>query len=987
MWKKATCFVSCLVVLSVVASRVAWGADARPVGWWTFDDGTGTVARDASGNGNHGTLYGDPQWGEGQLDGALQFDGAGDYVELPIGSVIDTLEEATLTLWVNWSGAGGAWQRILDLGSGTTSYMYLCPNNGATNALRMAVTAGNSVWDEFDSSEGALATGWHHVAVTCSSSTATMTMYVDGQLVGTLTNITNTLDALGATTQNWVGRSQYDADPYFNGAVDDLRIYEVVLSEDGVATAMRGLSASVASNPAPADKAVDVPRDVVLGWTAGESVAAHDVYFAATFEDVNNADRANPLGVVVSQGQSGTSYDPAGLLEFGQTYYWRVDEVNAAPDSTIFKGQVWTFTAEPFVYPVENIVATSNGTSDAGMGPERTVDGSGLNEDDQHGTAPEDMWVATMDGAEPIYIQYEFDRVYKLYEMQVWNYNVLFELMLGIGFKDVTVEYSTDGVDWTVLKDVQFAQATARTDYTANTVVDFEGVAARYVRLTAHTAHGMAGRYGLSEVRFLYIPAHAREPRPADGAADVGIDTMLAWRAGREADSHDVYFGTDAEALPLVDAVTDNRYAPSGLDLATTYYWRIDEVNEAEVVSTWAGGLWNFTTVEYLSVDDFESYTDEEGQRIYETWVDGEEIASNGAQVGYLEGPFAEQTIVHGGRQSMPLLYNNVGGISSSEAELVLDVAQDWTQAGVSTLTLSFYGDLDNDAAEVYVKIGGTKISGGGSTALALWKQWNIDLAATGASLQNVTSITVGVEGTGTGVIYVDDIRLYRFAPDVVTPADPGAGNLALHYAFENDIVDQTGNGYDGTPMDTLFYADAAGSLGRALSFDGIDDYVELPIGALIGSLSDITVALWVDVAESSISWQRIFDFGTSSSAGYLFLCPRTGTNGPVRVAITPTGGAGESFVESATNLTPGWHHLAVVIDSAAMTISLYVDGALAASGATTTLPRDLGVPTQNWLGRSQYEADGYFAGLLADFSIYDSALSAGEVRYLAGDR
>ena len=161
--------ISCAVVI-VGLQGVVCGADPDPVGWWKFDDGSGTVARDASGKGNHGMLYGDPEWVAGWLDGALQLDGDGDYVELPIGSVISTLEESTLALWVNWSGLGSDWQRILDLGSGTTSYLYLCPNNGSTSALRVAITAGNNVWNEFDSSEGLLPTGWHHVAITVSSS-------------------------------------------------------------------------------------------------------------------------------------------------------------------------------------------------------------------------------------------------------------------------------------------------------------------------------------------------------------------------------------------------------------------------------------------------------------------------------------------------------------------------------------------------------------------------------------------------------------------------------------------------------------------------------------------------------------------------------------------------------------------------------------------------------------------------------------------------
>ncbi len=204
--------------------------------------------------------------------------------------------------------------------------------------------------------------------------------------------------------------------------------------------------------------------------------ATHDVYFGTVLDDVNTASRANPMGVLVSQGQTDTTYTPRRRLDFGQTYYWRVDEVNAAPDNTIFKGEVWSFTAEPVGYPIANIVATSNATSEPDSGPEKTVDGSGLNADDQHSTLSSDMWAGTTGGAEPVWIQFEFDKVYKLYEMQVWNYNVIFEMILGFGFKDVTVEYSENGTDWAVLKDVQFAQATGKATYTANTVVDLEGV-------------------------------------------------------------------------------------------------------------------------------------------------------------------------------------------------------------------------------------------------------------------------------------------------------------------------------------------------------------------------------------------------------------------------------------------------------------------------------------------------------------------------------
>jgi len=260
-----------------------------------------------------------------------------------------------------------------------------------------------------------------------------------------------------------------------------------------------GSTGGTATTPVPADTTTDIMRDVILGWEAGSYAASHDVYFGTSFDDVNMASRSNDLGVLVSQGQTAATYDPDGLLEFGQTYYWRVDEVNAAPDNTIFSGDVWSFTVEPFAYAVENIIATCNVASAEGLGLENTINGSGLNELDQHSVESGDMWLVIPAAGETVSLQYEFDSVRKLYQMLVWNYNVQFEPMLGFGLKEVTVEYSTDGADWTVLGDVEFVQATAKSDYAANTILEFNGAAVKYVKLTVNSGWGPLGQFGLSE--------------------------------------------------------------------------------------------------------------------------------------------------------------------------------------------------------------------------------------------------------------------------------------------------------------------------------------------------------------------------------------------------------------------------------------------------------------------------------------------------------
>ena len=564
--------------------------------------------------------------------------------------------------------------------------------------------------------------------------------------------------------------SDSDATAYAGCELDNFAFVAMALSDAEVADlgqynaqGIFGITGS-ASQPNPTDEATDVLRDTTLNWMPAETAQTHDVYFGTDWDDVNDASRADTRDVLLSKGQTGTVYD-SGHLEFGQTYYWRIDEVNGAPDYTVFTGNVWSFTVEPFAYPIANISVTSNAVSQNDTEPENTINGSGLNADDQHSMESSDMWLASPNGTDPMQIEYAFDRVYKLYEILVWNYNIQFEPMLGLGIKNVTVEYSEDGVTWMSLGDVELAQATASPDYVANTTVDMAGVAAQYVRLTVNSGFGTTDKFGLSEIRFLSIPAHARIPEPADGATDVSIETALNWRAGREAASHEVYFGLDSEALPLVETVDTSTYAPGPLDLDTTYYWRIDEVNEAEAIRAWQGELWSFSTQEYIVVDDFESYNDDD-HLIYDSWLDGW-VNETGSTVGYFEAPFAETVIVHGGSQAMPLFYDNANA-ATSEADF--ELSQDWTANGIQSLSLYFHGDSENSGGQLYVKINGTKVPYNGEAtdiAEALWLPWNIDLSTTAGNLSSVTKLTIGIEGAGaTGVVYVDDIRLYAQTPE-----------------------------------------------------------------------------------------------------------------------------------------------------------------------------------------------------------------------------
>jgi len=669
----------------------ARGADPSLVGWWKLDDGAGTIALDSSGRSVDGTLFGEPEWlAKAVYGGGLLFDGTDDYI------FIDghfQLAEYTMSVWFRVDSAGqrdilsayavGVQHGILleVQAAGTLRYLHRYP---------LGTEGGVNVYTTASYADGA----WYHAAIVKASDQ--ITLYINAEQVGSTadTSVFDPTDSFGVAVG--VLDDERGVDRPFLGPMDDIRVYDRALAQAEIRKAMAGLGpdSEKASAPMPEDNATDVPRDVILSWTAGEFAATHDVYFGTSFDDVNAAGRVNPLGVLASQSQSGLSYDLPDTLDFETTYYWRVDEVNAAPDNTIFRGNVWSFTTEPFVYPIADIVATTNGTSEEGAGPENTVNGSGINENDQHSTAATDMWLVNPPDEEPLHIQYEFDRVYKLHEMRVWNYNVMFELVLGIGLRNVTVAYSVDGQDWVALGDVELARATAKATYVYNTTVDFGGVPARYVRLTVQSGWSEVGQFGLSEVRFLYIPAHAREPQPADNAADVDVASVLRWRSGRDAVSYDVHLGSDPAELALVGTVDAATFAPEDLEFGRTYYWTVDAINPADANPVWSSDIWSFSTQPYALIDGFETYTDDidAGQAIFDTWLDGW-VNNTGSTVGYLQAPFAEKVIVRNGGQSMPLQYDNADSPFYSEAERVFDSSQNWTGNGADTLVLHVRGN------------------------------------------------------------------------------------------------------------------------------------------------------------------------------------------------------------------------------------------------------------------------------------------------------
>jgi len=268
-------------------------------------------------------------------------------------------------------------------------------------------------------------------------------------------------------------------------------------------------------------------------------------------------------------------------------------------------------------------------------------------------------------------------------------------------------------------------------------------------------------------------------PSPVDGAMDAPVAPTLTWLSGAGATKHQVYFGDSRDAVkqgaPATNkgtvAATDTAFTPGPLDSLTTYYWRVDEILNGGAAQT--GPVWSFTTC--LPIDDFESYKDDEGSRIYETWIDGY-TNSTGSTVGNSQSPFAERTIVHAGIQAMPLDYNNIVPPFYSEAEQDFATVQDWTVSGANTLVLYVRGRVANGPAPLYVAVEDVSkhiaVVTHPNAALATsgkWSQWKIPLSdLAGVNAAKVKKIYIGLGDRdkpakgGAGRIYIDDVCVIK---------------------------------------------------------------------------------------------------------------------------------------------------------------------------------------------------------------------------------
>jgi hypothetical protein len=838
---------------------------------------------------NDATTYGSPGYVSGHSGQAIDLDGANDFVMLP-ENLADT-EDFTFAAWVYWDG-GNQWQRIFDFGANNQRYMLLTPRSGG-NTLRFAITtAGNGSEQRLETSQ--LSAGqWVHVAVTISGNTGKL--FVNGSQAAINTNMTLNPSDL-KVLNNYLGRSHFAADPYFNGKLDDVRIANYALTNAEIA-ALHGGSVG---NFAPRFTNDPIVKPSVLNG---------NVYSATLFYDAGDIDADDALTFSKVSGPAWLNVAADGTLsgvpstsDAGlNSFTIRVTDSGGSSDDATLMIQVIGFGLQSH-YEFENNVNDSVGTNNG------TATGS------------------------PAYVAGQIGQAIDLDGVDDY-------VTLPAGIADTADITIAAWVNWDGGGQWQ-------------RIFDFGNNTTQYMFLTP--------RSGDNTLRFSITTAGNGSEQPINTSQlPTGVWTHVA-----------VTLNGNVGTLYVngTPVATNNSMTLNPGDINPLYNY----IGKSQ----WPDPLFNGR------IDDF---------RIYNYALSGAQIpavmAGNTAPT-FTSNPIQNldgiELIPYSG-QSLDTYADDAEGIGTltfrkDAGPRWLAVASDGTLSGIP-------GDADVGPNVFTVCV--TDNGGEYDTAVMTINVANVysgvrgmeDLA--GLATQWLLADCTDTPACGGADLDGDlDVTISDFS--VLAHNWLADEALHLHLALDETSGDMANDSSiywrSGQLVNDPVWS--SGYTGGALSFDGTDDYVEIPGYKGITGTSGRTCMAWIQTAGTQQG--TIISWGTEQ-AGQKWMF-RIESNGTLGVGVW------NGYINSAAAIDDGqWHHVAAVLnDDGSPNVSeilLYIDGVLQSASASNTQAINTTARQNVLIGTSENAGVNgtYFNGRIDEVRIYDTALTQQQIQAVTG--
>ena len=563
------------------AWRFATTSDPNPssplVAHWTLDDGSGTSLQDDSDYGNDGTTHGGSSWVNVGSGTALHFDGASQYATVTNSSSLNITQTITMAAWVRpekmatqylikkaeYANADGY---ELSLGSdGKIFFRFNQDSSGDTYRLESQTSY------PFDGNT------WVHIAATFDG--AVMKMYINGVEDNSLTlsspqwiNINQLPLSIGAGINDFRG---------FQGILDDIYIYNEVLSPAEIATLADPFTVPAPVLTSPENATVDVPVPVTISWEAFQFA---DNYTLEVAGDLNFNNIVN--------SQSGLTQPSAQVsgLDNNSTYYWRVISHNAGGDSP--GSPIWNFTTVPAIADAPMLSAPSDLSTDVALN--ETLSWSTANGADSYQVQVSELsdfsttvldqngitgTTATLSGLSNGITYYWRVLSHNAGGDSAWSSTWSFTTVPAIADAPVLSAPSDLSTDVALNETLSWIAANGADSYQvqvselsdfSTTVLDQNGITGTtatlsglsngityYWRVLSHNAGGDSA--WSSTWSFTTVPAIADVPTlsaPLDLSTDVALDETLSWNAANGADSYTLEIATDNTFTTPIDTQT-----------------------------------------------------------------------------------------------------------------------------------------------------------------------------------------------------------------------------------------------------------------------------------------------------------------------------------------------------------------------------------------------------------------------------------------------